>query len=286
MTELGQGIHALAAATYHVDPAPEPSLSSSIARYLVAASPLHAWWNHPRLNPEWKAETTNRLSLGALCHRLLLGAGPEIAVCEAPDWRAKDARQFRQAALERGAIPVTQPQAELATRIVCEAQHELQLSINGLLPERTWLAEEADGTWLRCMTDWMTPDGSIIYDYKTTAGSAEPRTAACRSAAQLGYDFQQAFYERVITEVKPELAGRLRFVFIFQEIDPPYALSMIELSEADIAIARRQVEYAVDRWAHCLQTDQWPGYPNRPVRVSLPEWRARDWLDREIEEAT
>ncbi len=47
------GLHRLEAEACHRDPAPAPSLSSTLARLLLRRSPAHAWHASPRLNPDW-----------------------------------------------------------------------------------------------------------------------------------------------------------------------------------------------------------------------------------------
>ena len=48
------GAYRLSEHQYHADPCPEPSLSCSLAKVLLAASPKQAAWEHPRLNPKWE----------------------------------------------------------------------------------------------------------------------------------------------------------------------------------------------------------------------------------------
>lgn len=286
------GSYELAAEVYHADPAPVPSLSRSVAKLLLERSPLHAWHAHPRLNPGWEPESKNQTAIGSAAHKILLGAGAEIAVCEERDWRKKAAQEFREVHLAEGLIPLTLPQWEKVEEMVEAARTQL----GDLIHERAgaevaWFSEEmpaGDGqpaTWLRCMTDWITPDGLTVYDYKTTATSAAPG-AVWRLAMNMDWPFQQAFYQRVIFAIKPELRGRLRFLFLVQENYPPYAMVPVELTEADLTIARRQVEVAIDKWSACMARGKWPGYGREIVPVVLPEWRVRDWLDRELEDET
>lgn len=275
----GAGLFTMSDAAYHADPCPAPSLSSSIAAFLVERSPWHAWWHHPKLNPAWEPEgPSNTLEFGKLCHRLVLGKGAEIATWEGDDWRKKEARAFREEALAAGLIPVTLPQRERAEAVLEAFQKQMQLPEGHA--ERVWVAQDpVSDAFLRCRTDW--DSGATIFDYKTISGSAHPRAAA-RHAANLGYDFQQAFYETVIGRVDPGLAGRLRFVFLFQEVDPPHALSQIEFTEADVGVQRRRVDFAIECWAECLRSGDWPGYRAEPVRMPLPEWRLRQFLEEEV----
>ena len=64
------GIYELSAEEYHADPCPTPSLSSSIARTLLASSPHHAWWEHPRFNPGRVREEDEKFDLGTAAHAL------------------------------------------------------------------------------------------------------------------------------------------------------------------------------------------------------------------------
>ena len=85
--------------------------------------------------------------------------------------------------------------------------------------------------------------------------------------------------------LKPELEGRLRFRFVFQEVEAPFALAIGELTEGDLHVARRQVDAAITKWLECLTTGKWPGYPKHVQRIELPPWAHREWLDREQEDS-
>src|SRR3972149_4631152 len=71
---------------YIRDPAPEPSLSASVAHLLLTRSARHAWLAHPRLNPAWAPEATEQTDLGTLAH-----AGPVWCRCR-PDVVSQDGR--------------------------------------------------------------------------------------------------------------------------------------------------------------------------------------------------
>lgn len=282
MTEPGV-YDGMSAAEYHADPCPAPSLSRSVAQALVDRSPAHARYLHPKLNPALEPETSNTLAMGQLCHKLMLGEGADVAVCDEKDWRKNVAKEFRAEAIGRGEIPVTAPQYEAAMKIVGEHLRQMP-EMGKMVAERVWIAQDAEtGIWLRAMTDWSHPEDALVYDYKTTQASAEPHSLGPLMGSQ-GYDFQQAFYERVIVTLKPHLAGRIRFRFIFGEVNPPYGLSVVEIAESDVEIARRKVEAAIVRWEECLRADRWPCYGSRVQRVTLPAWRGEAWLAQEMEE--
>src|SRR3990167_11354210 len=69
-----------------------PALSASIAHLLIAKSALHAWYAHPRLNPNYQQTESAEFDYGRAAHAVLLeGDESRLHVIEADDWRKKDA---------------------------------------------------------------------------------------------------------------------------------------------------------------------------------------------------
>ena len=97
---------AMSAAEYHADPCPEPSLSSSIARLILSHSPLHAWTEHPRLNPNYKPEESTKFDRGSAAHALLLEGEDRMAVIPFKDYRKDAAQEARDNARLAGKFPV------------------------------------------------------------------------------------------------------------------------------------------------------------------------------------
>src|SRR4051812_46738879 len=88
----------VAANDYHADPCPAPSLTQSVAKILLAKSPLHAWHAHPRLNPDYQHNDDTKFDVGNIAHKMLLGRGKQIEVLEFDDWRTKAAKEAREKA--------------------------------------------------------------------------------------------------------------------------------------------------------------------------------------------
>src|SRR5215472_13975214 len=63
------------AETYFSDPIIRPSLTQSLCKILLERSPLHAWYAHPRLNPDYAPDDDTKFDIGNLAHTLLLGKG-------------------------------------------------------------------------------------------------------------------------------------------------------------------------------------------------------------------
>ena len=94
----GAGIYLMPPELYHTDPAPQPSLSSSVARELIDNTPRHAWACHPRLNAAWEpASVSRKTEVGERVHDLVCGRGRGHVRVEANDWRSGDAKKKRAA---------------------------------------------------------------------------------------------------------------------------------------------------------------------------------------------
>lgn len=277
------GAYRMASRLYHADPVKVPSLSSGLARLMLDASPLHVWTGHPALNPKWRPDDgSNRLALGSVVHQIALGAGAKIAHIEGfDDYRKKEAQVLRDAAYARGEVPVLTHQLELATRIARAAVAQVPPGIFSGGDSEVVVAAQDGTSWIRAQLDWWSADRLTIVDYKTDGGLVSPEKWPAKCAS-MGYEVQAAFYLRAVSLAFPELAGRVRFLFVTQEIEPPYALATYEVAQADLFVAERKVFAAVDRWAECLRTGEWPAYPRGVQRVTLPEWHTKRWLDQEL----
>ena len=92
---LGVGIHDIPAEQYHADPCDTPSLSRSISHTLLEQSPMHAWHQHPLLNPNYQSTHKPIFDKAHAAHSVLLGGDGKLCVINEKAWRkvvAKDAR--------------------------------------------------------------------------------------------------------------------------------------------------------------------------------------------------
>lgn len=277
------GIYSMAADAYHADPVPEASLSGSVAIPLVHRSPRHAWWAHPRLNPDCEAKHSDRMDLGTVAHALLLGVGGEIVTIDAENYTTKKAREERDAAREAGRTPVLKASYEQAEQMVVKASAFLDNALPGWAagkPEQVMIWREGEA-WCRGMVDWLMDDLLTVIDYKTTGTSARPDDVE-RHLFDMNYHLKAAFYERGLNVLHPEGAGRRRFLFLFQETDAPYECSLVGLSEGAMMIGRKQATYAIRRWQQCIKSGVWPGYGLAPHTASPPPWIEQRWMAREM----
>lgn len=280
---------------YHADPAEQPSLSNSIAHIMLSKSPAHAFNCHPRLSKNYQPSESSRFDIGTAAHDLILEGGTaKICVIDPQEHRSKPnkanpegaipsgwtngaMRAARDQARSNGLVPVL-PWDNAALRHMVEAAHEFleHTELRGILkdgkPEQTliWQEDGADvPSWSRSRLDWWTNDRAIILDYKTCA-NANPE-AFIRGMGAFGYDMQCAFYRRgaMICGDMPEMPA---FVFLCQEIEAPYACSLVSLSRAYLEIAEAKVERAISIWQECMASGKWPGYPSQVCYGEPPAW--------------
>lgn len=281
------GIVDISADAYHADTVGDQStLSASIAKILLNASPLHAWTEHPKLNPNFARVEDDKFSVGNVAHAVLLEGRNIVHVVEGfDDWRKDAAKEERDEARANGLTPLLAAQwAEVAA--MCDAFRVQLASLdvspppftNGK-PEQTVVWED-EGVLCRVRPDWLHDSYKAVDDLKTTSRSANPDLFE-RTLFNLGYDIQAAMYMRGIRAVT---GVDTEFRFVVVETSPPYAVSVHGILPAALELANDKVTWAIRKWRDCLAADRWPGYPSRVCWHEAPGWSEAQWLEREARE--
>lgn len=282
---MNQGLHYdMPTADYYADRCPQPSLTQSIAKLLLAKSPAHARLAHPKLNPGMVMSDETKYDIGHIAHRLVLGRGRELCVIDHDDWRTKAAREIREEAAAMGKLAVLAKDFALGEKIKDRAF--AQLADRGHLtdwarpnrPAEVVAIAQAGPIWLRTMIDWL-PTLTSVWDYKTTAKSAHPEEC-WRFLVDAGWPIQAAMHERILNLINPDNAGRRVHRFIVQENYEPYALSVVRLTETHLSIGRAQLARAEDIWTQCMAANHWPAYSFLDQTPEYPGWA----LTRELTE--
>jgi hypothetical protein len=269
---------------YHRDPVQTPSLSSSVAKTIIAQSPRHAWFAHPRLNRALLDEiekVTPAMDVGTAAHKLILGKGREIKEIVADDFKTKAAREARDAARAAGLVPILSDRMA-GLRLQREAFFdqiqgtEVADLFNDGVGEVTGVWQDLEDTWCRMRIDWLPnkarEGGHIdIIDVKTTAGSAAPEDWQ-RIAFDMGFDIQDAFYQRGIRETIPGVRSVTMYLAVLEQ-EPPNGLSIFKFGGQAYAEAEACVDMAVSLWSTCLEQNKWPGYQAATTFIDPPKWR-------------
>lgn len=260
---------------YFADPCAMPSLSQSIAHTIVSQSPLHAWSKHPKLGNQEQRAPTAALDEGTLIHKLLLGKGKSVRLIVADDFRTKAAKDARDEALNEGCLPVLASKFDEAARVAAIlktnlAQYDIVLDGESEVAIE-WQEEGSHGpVTCRGMLDHVKLDAGIIFDIKKTR-SAHPRHLS-RHLAEYGYEIQRAAYTSAISKLRPDLVGRVKFIFLFLELDAPHIVLPAELDGQARELGEARWSRAVHIWERCLRTNRWPGYSDNIVQLAPAPW--------------
>jgi hypothetical protein len=247
---------------------------------LLYKSPRHAWFNHPRLNPDYEQEEgEEKFDIGTAAHALFLQGIDKAEVIEADSWRTKDAKEKRDAARSAGRIPFLPHQYEEVLAMVTAAQCAAgpHFVIGEGDAELTYAWEE-NGTFFRIRPDWINKSRTEIWDYKTTGKSADPEEFA-KSVIGYGYDVQEALYKRGVSKV---CGTRPNFTFMVQETFPPYLCSFVELDLQFQDMGKSKVRTGTKIWRECMASGKWPGYSDRIYTVEAPGWGLASWEMRKV----
>jgi len=270
------GIHdTMSSAEYHGD---RNAISKS-GLDLIHKSPAHL--RYALDHPEERSETP-AMQKGSLVHSLVLEPDKmaETYAVMPPtikQRRGKEYEAFKASAGDR--IIITADFKAEAQRIADAVlsnpvAHEIVQKAEYI--EQSIFAEEFEtGVLCKCRPDIRI--GSHIYDLKTTS-NAHQRSFS-HSARNFRYHVQAAFYSDVCKWAGIEVEA---FGFIAVDTqDMPYQCVVYHHMDTD-AIQRGQAEYMDDlrRYAECLESGEWPGYPNEHEFLSLAGY-AYDSMDLE-----
>lgn len=294
---LPRGVHHIDPDRYHADPCRIPSLSSSLARLILDQSPLHAWTDSPRLNPNFESKNTKVFDIGRAFHREVLGAGedyavvPENLLSSDGGIRSNAAKEFVANLRDQGITPVKQEEADAVRAMVRSAREllaDLRMPIDPAHSEVTVLTE-IEGTWCRALIDNLPPGQPYFIDMKSCV-DASPE-ACVKAVARYGLDVQLAHYrDCILAETGEDRIPRLVFV----EKTPPYGAHVVELYDgshiADLKDpdrdpdwwedARSKIRDARFYWRQALETGRWRGYPRAIATIGAPAYHRQKWADR------
>lgn len=261
-----------------------PRLSQSIANIILSQSARHAWTMHPRLGGV-RSKPTRAMDDGSVISALLLGKGADIEICNYDAFRSNDAKAQRDAALAAGRIPVIASKFEALARSaegIRASLLEFDIDLTGGEAEVAieWVEKGQHGPVLcRGKLDLLVSQRGQIFDWKKTK-SSHPGDCA-RSMITYGYDVQDAAYRRAVSQLLPDLAGRIGMVFLFAEEEPPYAVTPVRASGMMRQLGEMKWDRAIQIWERCLINNRWPGYVDSVTEVDPPAWAITEEMGAE-----
>jgi hypothetical protein len=260
----------MSAEDYHAN---RTALSRSGATSLLR-SPAHFYSEFVSGQPQ---KQTDALRFGKVLHSAILeptrfrdlaAVQPEFG-----DLRTKvgkEARDAWTATLKPDAIRCTQAEYEQITAMVNEVwSHPVASNLlkGGLTEPTGFWRDEETGVLCRIRLDALRDD-PLIVDLKTTMDASERE--AQKAIARYMYHVQTAWYLDGASAIMG--AAVKDFVFIFVEKEPPYDVGVYVADARMIEEGRRLCRRALNTYAKCLRSGQWPGCSQEAKVISLPPW--------------
>lgn len=251
---------------YHRDPVPGGSLSSSGARRLLETCP--AKFDYERRHPRTATKT---FDVGHAAHQMVLGTGPELKVVAGARWDTNDAKAEVASIRERGGIPLKQADMDavkaMADAILADPLAAALFS-DGKPEQSLFWIDDRTGIWRRVRTDWLR-DNAIV-DLKTCESADEDHVT--KAITRYGYHAQADYYREAARALD---LGDLPFLFVFVEKAPPHLIHVVQVDADALAAGRHLNNRAIDLFAQCQRTGEWPGYASDITTISLPPYALR-----------
>jgi exodeoxyribonuclease VIII len=258
-------------ATYHAHPAVSKSHLD-----LVAKSPLHYWARY--IDPKRELpDPTPAMRIGTALHTLVLEQDQfEERYITAPqvDRRTKAGKEawaeFEAEAGDRELIAADDriQISRMAEAVWAHPAAAALLHWEGKAETTHMWTDPATGLDCKCRPDWLTNDGRLIVDLKTTE-DASP-AGFRKSIGAFRYHVQSSWYldgVQAATGCRPE-----QFLFLCVEKKPPYAVAVYAAAPVIVTIGAETAARDLDVLATCKQACAWPGYSDQVEPISLPGW--------------
>ena len=265
-------------AVYHSDTGAVSS--TGLRRLLPPYTPSH--FRHEQVEGQKpKAE----VDFGHAAHLYALGVGARIVVpADAEgvpyrEWRTDRSKEQVAAAREAGHVPL-KPQDDGKARAMISVLRghptagplfDLDGDAEAASEVSLWWLDPATGVWCRARFDILRrlPSGRLLgVDYKT-CDDASP-TGFVKSVANWRYDQQAAHY----CAGAAVLGEPVEFLFVAQEKALPHRVGVYRLDDEWLAIGYERNRRALELYARCLESGEWPGYSPEVVTAAAPRWVA------------
>lgn len=266
------GIHfGLEDSVYRADPGVAQS-SLKLAKYSM---------NHCRCSVDGEAENedSEARAFGRAFHAMMLQPhlydslfvvapdGYDGRTKAGKDWKAEHTKGGQEVIIPRnGKRLAGMKERLLANRVFREAYESCDLEVSMFHEANTPFGPVR----VKGRPDIIPKEGRCIVDLKkTTLGKAHPDTWS-NEAAKLGYHIQAPYYIDIFNAITS--SSRDLFIHFAVEDVPPYEVGIIKFEQDDMEPGRVFYQNALLKYAECVNSGIWPGYPDHPVKISLPQW--------------
>ena len=119
----------------------------------------------------------------------------------------------------------------------------------------------------KCRPDWISDDGNIIVDIKTTT-DASPKGFQ-KSISTWGYHLQLAWYMRGLQKLGIPCN---EFIFIAREKTPPFSVGVYSADREMILFGNQEINKLVVEIDKALNDKNFPDYTPEIMSLGLPPW--------------
>jgi exodeoxyribonuclease VIII len=243
----------------------------------IAKSPLHYWARYldpNRVTPE----PTPAMAIGSAVHTHVLELDQwDARYVTAPEGinRRTNAGKAEWEAFEvasTGRTVLAKADAELVMRmghsVFAHPAAAMLLAMPGKAETTHMWTDQATGLRCKCRPDWLTDDGSLIVDLKTTE-DASPMGFR-KSIANWRYHVQASWYLDGLEQATGKRPDQ--FIFLCVEKKPPFACAVYAADAEMIQIGAEAAARDLEVLATCRAAGAWPGYSDQVEMISLPPW--------------
>lgn len=259
---------------YHRDPnlCVRPSISSTGLKQILEC-PQKYWafspYNPDRIEPPSSAA----FDFGRAAHSIVLeGRLPrrQYAVSPYADFRTKAAQEWKAKAERLGLTILKAEDLQIIAAMYQQIARHPTVEAGGLDGEvevsLIW-PDPVTGYFFKARPD-VLPMGDMIINYKTCADAS--LRAVAQSVIKYRYDVSEAL-------AAMGMAATLRrqvtnVALLNQEKSPPYVVSCYEFSDLYLAVGTQMVREAMDTFARCLKSNDWPGYADDNSTIVPPDF--------------
>lgn len=297
------GFYRMPLSQHHAQPCDGVSVTSSVLRTMELQTPADVW-AFSLLNPNrYVRPDTDATRLGTAMALFVEGGRDRVlegfkvhaedkprkpAAAQTAAYLAGKVTEANKASVEYWAQVDADPDLYLDPKElddICEAGAVLAadpaacLVMDGL-PEITmaW-QDERTGLWILSRPDTLSFDGAVS-DYKRMATKGGPFDwrLVDRRITDYGIDMQMALAAEGMERLTGEWPGVVGIVA--QLAGPPYHVILREILEEDLRIAQWRNRQAIDRFAECLRSGDWPGPGMDTAAYQRPAWQREMLLER------
>lgn len=253
---------------YHLGiPSMPFNLSRGEVKMMIDNPPAYCHHFHPRLGGN-KGGATAAMILGTAIHAELLGTENGIDLVDFESFRTKEAKEKKAKIEARGNIAMTSSQFAELTQTLKSVKDNLPDGVDSFFKVAkaeqciTW-EDSITGLLLRCKPDAYSIDEQSkrirVIDVKTTGKSIDDRSVQ-RHANDFGADIQQVHYSEGLKALYG-MEYAIDWQFLYISTKEPFLSRLVEIPDDWIDAAAKLRRNAIDGWAECIKSDNWPAYP-------------------------